>query len=59
MNTKLATYFTIDRMLGFNMLLHVLLGLANLITIRTMKLTSAYFYISFSLMAIAIITVLH
>ena len=44
MTTKLATYFTINKMLGLNMLLHVLLGLADMLTIRTMKLTAAYFY---------------
>jgi hypothetical protein len=43
MTTKLATYFTINKMLGLNMLLHVLLGLADMLTIGTMELTAAYF----------------
>ena len=43
MTTKLATYFTINKMLGLNMLLHVLIGLADMLTIGTMELTAAYF----------------
>jgi len=43
MATKLASNFTINKMFGFNVLLHVLLGLANMLTISTTELIAAYF----------------
>ena len=44
MTTKLTTDFTINKMLGFNMLLHVLLGLARMLTIYAPKLIATHFY---------------
>jgi len=43
MTTKLATDFTIYKVLGFNMLLHVLFGLTHMFAIRTTKLIAGHF----------------